>query len=418
MPRTPGVSAASAALAAVLLVGSCSSPNASQQRRTTTTERAADSVSRTTTTAAPAATTSGSAQATTTNPPCTTAGAIAALPLEVRAAQVVVIPSLDFNVAELRSTLARGVGGVLFLGRATAPSDLATRITSASPASAIAPWTMADQEGGGVQRMRGAVDDLPWARTMGETMAPEDIRGRAGEVGQQLRAAGIDVDLAPVLDIDGRAGPSSANPAGRRSFSSTSEGVVRNALPFSQGLADAGVVPVVKHFPGLGGSSGNTDATAAATRPIAELRTSDLLPFQAAIDAGAPAVMVSNATVPGLTDRPASLSSAVVHDLLRDELGFHGLVITDSLSAEAIAAQGLSVPQAAVASLVAGSDLTLFGSTLDDAQTALLAPDQVDRTTSQIIDAVVSAVHDGSLTEARLNDAVGHIVEAKHASLC
>src|SRR5262249_28158003 len=135
------------------------------------------------------------------------------------------------------------------------------------------------------------------------------------------------------VDVDGGAGPSATNPDGSRSFSADPAVAAQYGVAFLQGLRAGGVLPVVKHFPGLGGSSGNTDVGPAQTLPLAALRTAGLPPFEAAIRAGAPAVMIANATVPGLTNLPASLSSNAIDGLLRHDLGFGGLVLTDSLSA-------------------------------------------------------------------------------------
>jgi len=119
-------------------------------------------------------------------------------------------------------------------------------------------------------------------------------------------------------------------------------------------------VPVVKHFPGLGGATGNTDVMSASTPPWSTEQKLGLVPFENALVAHIPAVMIANATVPGLTSLPASISPEVIAKLLRHQLGFGGLVITDSLSAVALSALGYSVPKAAVAALEAGADMVLF----------------------------------------------------------
>ena len=119
-------------------------------------------------------------------------------------------------------------------------------------------------------------------------------------------------------------------------------------------------MPVVKHFPGLGGATGNTDVAPASTPPWSTLRRVGLVPFEDAVAAHVPAVMISNATVPGLTSLPSSISPVVITEVLREQLGFSGLVITDSLSAGALSAIGYSVPEATVAAIEAGADMVLF----------------------------------------------------------
>jgi beta-N-acetylhexosaminidase len=239
------------------------------------------------------------------------------------------VPSLDFDLPQLGSVLGTGVGGVLFLGSAPAPADLESLVHQADGRSPVGVplLMMADEEGGGVQRLRPVVEDIPWARDMTTSMTPTQVSSLAARAGSEMRAAGVNVDLAPVLDVDGGAGPSASDPDGRRSFSGVVVTAATYAQAFSDGLRRAGVIPVVKHFPGLGGAGGNTDEGPAATQPIASLRTGGLQPFRTAVAAGAPAVMVANASVPGLTARPASVSSAVIEGLLRSELGFRGLVM-------------------------------------------------------------------------------------------
>jgi beta-N-acetylhexosaminidase len=180
-----------------------------------------------------------------------------------------------------------------------------------------------------------------------------------------------------------------------------------------RGLGEGGVLAVVKHFPGLGGATGNTDNGPAQTEPIAALRNQALAPFAAAIAAGAPAVMVANAAVPGLTAMPASVSSAVITGLLRHELGFTGLVVTASLSAGAIRAAGYDVARAAAAAIGAGADMVLFGSTLTAADRAALAPAAVAAASTAIIKAIVAGV-----APARLDDAWSHVLRAKGVRPC
>jgi beta-N-acetylhexosaminidase len=332
---------------------------------------------------------------------------------------VLAVPVLDFDVAGATAEVSAGAGGVLFLGNAAPPSDLASqlrRLTSHS--SGVRPLVMADEEGGGVQRLAGLVGELPWARSMAETMTAAQTRALARARGRQMLAAGVTTDLAPVLDVDGRPGPSSSNADGDRSFSADASVAAAYGTAFMSGLRSAGVLPVVKHFPGLGGAQRNTDVGPAATRPLAQLRARDLVPFRAAIAEGAPAVMTSNASVPGLTPLPASLSPAVIGGLLRDQLGFRGLVITDSLSAGAVTAVTSSLADATVRSLAAGADLVLFGSTLTPADEAALRASPTLATYRWLVASVVTAVRSGRLAASRLDDAVVHVLAAKHVNPC
>ena len=334
--------------------------------------------------------------------------------------QLVVAPVLDFDMSTVQVAVDAGVGGILFLGNHTAPSNLADQLRSVEAAAQVTltPLVMADEEGGGIQRLQGAVPSLPWARDLARTSSPTQVRALAARVGRAMLQSGVDVDLAPVLDLDGRPGPSETNPDGSRSFSAVPSVTTSYGVAFLEGLRSAGVLPVVKHFPGLGGASGNTDYGASTTPALSVLETAGLLPFRAAITAGAPAVMVSNAAIPGLTDNPAAVSSEAIDGLLRHTLGFQGLVLTDSLSAGAIAQDGLGVPSAAAASIAAGADMVLFGSTLTHAQTILLSPPNVAATISHIVNAVIAATASGSLSIDRLNNAVSHILTARNIDLC
>jgi beta-N-acetylhexosaminidase len=253
---------------------------------------------------------------------------------------------------------------------------------------------------------------------MAQTMTPGEVHALAASVGTSMIRLGVDVNLAPVLDLDAGPGPSATDPDGLRSFSAVPATAARYGVAFMTGMEAAGVVPVVKHFPGLGGSSGNTDFGAAATLPLSTLQTTGLVPFRAAIAAGAPAVMVANASVPGLTGLPASVSPAVINGLLRQDLGFTGLVLTDSLSAGAITQAGYRLPQAATAAIAAGADMILFGSTLTATETVQLGPGNLAATINLIVGAIVAATAAGTIPIARLDAAVVHVLAVKHVHLC
>jgi beta-N-acetylhexosaminidase len=267
---------------------------------------------------------------------------------------------------------------------------------------------MTDEEGGGVQRMANLVGSLPWPAWMGAHWTGDQIRRAVAGVGARMAAAGVNMDLAPVADVDGReVQPSAADPDGLRSFSGSPDVVSRDTVAYLDGLRSAGVIPVVKHFPGLGGASGNTDNGPAHTPPWATVQATGLPPFAAAFAAGAPAVMVSHATIPGLSTAPAGLSATVTDDVLKGRMGFHGLVLTDSLSAGAISGAGYTVPGAAVQALRSGADMVMFGPLKD-----------VAGETSAIASAVTAAVDHGQLPRARLIDAADQILAVRHVNLC
>jgi beta-N-acetylhexosaminidase len=339
--------------------------------------------------------------------PCSNPLVLSKWPISRLAAQVVAVPVEETDVEAVSAEVSQGVGGVLLFG-ATAPADLGSELTSleSTAPGGIRPFVMTDEEGGGVQRMANLVGSMPWARQMGSTMTPSQIQGLAESVGKAMLAAGVTMDLAPVLDVDGGDGPNATDPDGWRSFSDNATTATNDGLAFAAGLEAAGVIPVVKHFPGLGGASGNTDDGPASTLPYSTLVSSGLLPFEAAVSAKLPALMVSNATVPGLSTVPASMSAAVIEGLLIGQLHYRGLILTDSLDALAISDLGLSVAQASVESIAAGADMVLFSS---GQQAQVLA---------SIQSAVVGAVGDGQLSKSELVAAAGKVLSAKEVELC
>jgi beta-N-acetylhexosaminidase len=323
--------------------------------------------------------------------------------------QTIVVPVQETDVAAVGDQVSAGAGGVILFG-STAPADLGAdvgRLTALAP-DHIKPLVMSDEEGGAVQRLANLVGTMSSARTMGATLTPRQIRRVAHRVGGRMAALGVTMDLAPVLDLDNGPGPSATNPIGTRSFSIHARVAAADGIAFAEGMRDAGVVPVVKHFPGLGEATANTDVAPAWTKPWSDLQAHGLRPFVAAVQAGLPAVMVSNARVPGLTTLPSTLSFTATRGVLRRQLGFHGLVITDALSGGAIRGAGYHVPRATVRALRVGADMVLF--TADSSQVA----DVSQRT----VGAIVAAVRSGRLRLSRLRSAVVHILDAKHVRLC
>ena len=338
---------------------------------------------------------------------CSAAAVLGTWSLERRAAQLVVVPAEEDDVLAVRSLVADGAGGIILFG-ADAPPDLPANLaTLRAAASGPTPLIMTDEEGGEVQRMANLAGSLPWPRTMAATMTVAQVRALADQVGRGMRAAGVTMDLAPVLDLSDGSGPDAADPDGPRSFSINASIATAYGLAFARGLQEGGVIPVVKHFPGLGQASYNTDFGPAFDPPLSALKAGSLRPFEAAIAAGLPAIMVGNVSIPGLTGSlPATLSAPAITGLLRHQLGFRGLVLTDSLSALAVQDAGYSVPQAAARAIEAGADMVLFDS-----------PDP-DATTNEVIASITSAATSGRLPAARLDDAVQRVLSAKNVSLC
>ncbi|MBW4077729.1 MAG: hypothetical protein HIU84_04300 [Acidobacteria bacterium] len=315
------------------------------------------------------------------------------------------------NAGAMVPAAQAGFGGLLFFG-ASAPANISATIARVQARSlhGFPMLIMTDEEGGGVQRLTNVIGSIPWAATMGRNLTPQRIKGLATRIGTSMLNAGVTVDLAPVLDVDGRrVEPGRADPDGFRSFSGLPDVVARDASAFMQGLTAANVTAVVKHFPGLGGSSQNTDYGAATTLPWAQLQKTGLVPFEVAIKAGARAVMLSNASVPGLTSLPSSLSPVVVQ-VLRQRLGFTGLVMTDALTAGAISAIHLTPQRAALKALQAGADMVLAGSAQSPSASLVLA--------RSMASALTAGVNSGTLPLAQLRDAAAQVLATRNLISC
>jgi len=279
----------------------------------------------------------------------------------------------------LRMLAGGGLAGVILFednltgGRAT--RRLTARLQAAAARSRIAAplLVMTDQEGGLVERFGGP--PAASAATMGERGSAY-ARRQGVRTARALRERGINVDLAPVLDL-GR--PGSAIAAEGRAFGSRPGEVIAAGVDgFAAGLRSGGVAATAKHFPGLGGATTNTDLAAQRIDlGAAELRAADEAPFAAFSDLADPGgglVMLALATYPALAPDPAALAPAIATGELRRRLGFEGVSITDSLDAAAARAWG-DRDEVALAAARAGSDLLLYGDwrTAARARDALLA---------------------------------------------
>jgi beta-N-acetylhexosaminidase len=250
-----------------------------------------------------------------------------------------------------------------------------------------------DQEGGVVQRVRRGVTRVPSARDVGRTGKPALARRVARNNGEELRALGFTMVLAPVADVD-----TAGNPVvGSRAYSSSHRRVSRMVTASVRGYLDAGIIPVVKHFPGHGSVKGDSHhRLPVQRRSLQSLMRTDLRPFRAAIDAGAPAVMTGHIAVPAVDGRvPASLSAGLVRGVLRKKLGFRGLVVTDS-HAMAPVSGPYGSGRGAVRALRAGNDLVLDSPDARRAHTA-----------------VVAAVRSGRLPRARLAQAATRVLAVR-----
>ncbi|WP_319436012.1 glycoside hydrolase family 3 N-terminal domain-containing protein [Mycobacterium sp. RTGN5] len=222
-----------------------------------------------------------------------------------------------------------------------------------------------DEEGGRVERLSKLIGPAPSARVLAATQTPEQVYQLALDRGRQMRGMGITIDFAPVVDVTDAADDTVI---GDRSFSNDPAVVTAYAGAYARGLRDAGLLPVLKHFPGHGHGSGDSHtAGAVTTPPLADLQANDLIPYRTLTTEAPVAVMVGHLEVPGLTGtQPASLSAAAV-GLLRSGgyggPGFDGPVFSDDLSSMAAISDRYGVAEAVLRSLQAGIDVALWVTT-------------------------------------------------------
>jgi beta-N-acetylhexosaminidase len=257
------------------------------------------------------------------------------------------------------------VGGIM-IGSWTDLSML-TNGSLAEIAGSAGPLPLAvsvDEEGGRVSRLAPLIGTQPSARVLAQTQTPEQVYEIARTRGQAMRNLGITVDFAPVVDVSDA--PDNTV-IGDRSFGSDPAVVTDYAGAYARGLRDAGVLPVLKHFPGHGHGSGDSHTGSVTTPPIAELQNVDLVPYRTLTGQAPVGVMVGHVQVPGLTGSdPASLSPAVYGLLRSGGYGgppFNGPVFTDDISSMQAISDRFGVAEAALRGLQAGADTALWVTT-------------------------------------------------------
>ncbi len=292
---------------------------------------------------------------------------------------------------------AEGIGGWVIFGYNIASAEQLATLTAQVRAAGPDVLLSIDEEGGDVTRLAHAVGSpYPGNAALGavnDTAVTEQIYRC---IGLELAAAGINLNLAPTLDVN----VEDDNPViGTRSFGADPALVSAHAAAAVSGLQSVGVAACAKHFPGHGATATDSHLELPTVDvPIEVLWERELPPFAAAIKAGIKSIMTAHIRVPALTgDAPATFSSAVLVDLLRDQLGFTGCVVTDALEMRGAAALTGGVPGAAVAALAAGADLLCLGAEIDEAL--------VEATIAEM----TAAVHDGRLPLARLADAAARV---------
>ncbi|OFV90100.1 MAG: hypothetical protein A3G76_16590 [Acidobacteria bacterium RIFCSPLOWO2_12_FULL_65_11] len=265
-----------------------------------------------------------------------------------------------------------GLGGViLFTRNVEAPEQVAELSFEASRLVPDLPvWVSVDQEGGRVARLKAPFTEWPAMATLGRSGDERLVERFARAIAKELRAVGITLDYAPVLDVH----TNPRNPViGDRALGEKASEVARLGRLIVQTLQKEGVAACGKHFPGHGDTVSDSHLELPLVEhPPERLREVEFVPFRAAIDAGVAAIMTAHVLVPALDEgRPATLSKRVVTGILREELGFSGVIVSDDLEMKAITGD-YTVPRAAVLAIQAGCDGVLICSGRHDTHAATL----------------------------------------------
>lgn len=335
---------------------------------------------------------------------------VARMTVEEQVGQVMAVGFAGLALTPELETLIEQVkpgGLVLFARNVESPSQLAQLVAdlqrTARGAGSPGLFISIDQEGGRVARLRAQTGftEFPSARSVGASPDPEGTaRKIARAMAVEMKAAGINMDLAPVLDVDNNPD----NPViADRSFSSDPARVAACGVAFIKALQAEGIMAVGKHFPG----HGDTNVDSHVALPVvphdrARLEQIEFVPFRAAIAAGVAGIMSAHISFPAIEPTPglaATLSYRVMTGLVRDELNFQGLRMTDSLEMGALATGGYPAPVAAAMALNAGADVLLLNCG--------------DEMTRKVHATLVEQVRRGEISRARLDEALHRVLQTK-----
>ncbi|OBI51451.1 glycoside hydrolase family 3 N-terminal domain-containing protein [Mycobacterium sp. E787] len=333
-------------------------------------------------------------------PGCDITSLLASMSNRDKLAQLLMVGVTDADDA--RAVVANHHVGGIFVASWTNLSML-TDGSLAEIARSAGPLHLAvsvDEEGGRVERLSSLIGQAPSARLLARSEPADQVYQLALDRGRKMRQLGITIDFAPVVDVTDAP---DQTVIGDRSFSDDPAVVTRYASAYARGLRDAGVLPVLKHFPGHGRASGDSHATGVVTPPLDEMQGADLVPYRTLVAQVPVGVMIGHMQVPGLTGSdPASLSPAAIA-LLRNGIGygappFDGPVFTDDLGSMRAITDRYGVAEAVLKALQAGNDTALWVST-----TAVPA----------VLDRLVSALNDGELSLPSIEASVRRMAAAK-----
>lgn len=299
-----------------------------------------------------------------------------------------------------REALAKhAVGGIVYFAKNIQSAEqLKEMISNTRSYSKYPLFIGIDEEGGSVSRLadKSLVDRVNSAQVISQSLDASNAYQAGTTIGTYMAEYGFDLDFAPVADLTNI----SKSIMTKRSFGSDAASAIPFVTSMMQGLEEQGITACVKHFPGIGSTVQDThDGLAVSNRTAEEFRAEEFTVFKAAIDEGANMIMVGHMAAPSLVgdNTPSSMSSVIVTDILREELGFEGVIITDAMDMSAIS-EYYESDHAAIMALKAGCDMILMP---DDYQVAY--------------NGVLQAVKDGVISEERVNDSLRRIYRIKLA---
>ena len=324
---------------------------------------------------------------------------LASMSTRDKLAQLLMVGVTD--AADARAVVDNHHVGGIFIGSWTDLSMLSDgSLTDIAASAGPLPLAVSvDEEGGRVSRLAGLIGNQPSPRVLAASHTPDEVYNIALARGQEMRKLGITIDFAPVVDVTDAPDDTVI---GDRSFGADPTAVADYAGAYARGLRDAGLLPVLKHFPGHGHGSGDTHTGSVVTPPIADLQNNDLIPYRTLTAEAPVGVMVGHIQVPGLTGSdPASLSPAAYALLRSGDYGgpaFNGPVFTDDLSSMQAVSDRFGVAEAALRGLQAGADTALWVTT-----------DEVPA----VLDRLEKALAAGELTMPRVDASVLRMAAVK-----
>lgn len=337
-----------------------------------------------------------------TNVQSETAKKVAAMSLQEKIGQMIIagFSGTTLNEETIDLIQNKRIGGVIFYSNniesMTQTVTLLNDMKEINKQNKMPLFLSVDQEGGRVSRLPGSLKTIPTNESIGKVNNTKFSYGIGKVIGNELKQFGFNLDYAPVMDVNSNPD----NPViGDRSFSGDPNVVKQLGIETMKGMQSEDIVTVIKHFPGHGDTSVDSHLQLPkVNKSLEDLEKTELIPFKGAIEEGVDMVMIAHILLPQLDDKPASLSPKIINGLLRKQMGYEGVVITDDMTMKAIT-NHYGIEQASVDSIKAGSDL-------------ILVAHDYNKVVS-VMKTIKAAVENGEISEERLNESVERIIKLK-----